>query len=319
MMRPTLNRRGFLAGTAALAALPVAVRSQGAPARGGALRISVDQAASVLNLLLTRVNPEYLAAELLYSSLTRFSSDMTAQPDLAQSWSSSPDLTEWTFRLRPNLVFHDGSPCTAKDVAASFAAMLDPKTASPARENIGPVRQVVPTNENTAVFKLSTPYADLPVALAYTHAKIIPAAIAAGPLDRLSHTAIGTGPFKLVSFEPDREIVVARNDADYDRARPYLDRVQVVVYPDHIAEASALVAGDTDLMANADPSDFQRLSTTPGVTPLHVRRVPPGLRVVGRRSAAALLKGVSLLACTALSADRLHASDRVAVGFRHRW
>ncbi len=132
---------------------------------------------------------------------------------------------------------------------------------------------MVPTDEHTAVFKLSTPYADLPVALAYTNAKIIPAAIAAGQLDRLSHTAIGTGPFKLVSFEPDREIVVARNDAYYDRARPYLDRVQVVVYPDHIAEASALVAGDTDLMANADPSDFQRLSTAAGVTPL---RVPSG-------------------------------------------
>ncbi|HTZ79732.1 MAG TPA: ABC transporter substrate-binding protein [Stellaceae bacterium] len=271
-----LHRRHLLGGIAAagaLATLPRGLRAQGAPARGGVLRISVDQAASVINPLLTRVNPEYLVAELLYSSLTRLAPDMTAEPDLAESWTSSPDLTEWTFKLRANLVFHDGSPCAAKDVAASFAAMLDPKTASPARTNIGPVAAVEARDEHTAVFKLNTPYADLPVALAYTNAKIIPAAIAQGQLDKLSREAIGTGPFKLVSYEPDRQIVVARNDAFYDRARPHLDRVEVVVYPDATAEASALIAGDTDLMASAQATEYARLSSASGVKPL---RVPSG-------------------------------------------
>lgn len=272
MIAATLTRRDLLAAGAA-ASLPFTARAADAPVRGGTLRVSVDQSASVLNPLLTRVNPEYLAAELLYSGLTRLAPDMSAEPDLAQSWSSNTDLTEWTFKLRADLTFHDGSACTAKDVAASFATMLDPKTASPARTNIGPVHQVTATDNLTAVFHLATPYADLPVALAYTNAKIIPAAIATGSLDKLSSTAIGTGPFKLVSFEPDRQIVVARNEAYYDRARPYLDRVEVVVYPDHTAEASALIAGDTDLMASADPSQYQRLASSDGVTAL---RVPSG-------------------------------------------
>lgn len=233
----------------------------------------MDQAASVINPLLSRVNPEYLVAELLYSGLTRLAPDMTAEPDLAESWTSSSDLTEWTFRLRANVVFHDGSACTAKDVAASFTAMLDPKTASAARTNIGPVASVEARDDRTAIFKLSTPYADLPVALAYTNAKIIPAAIAQGQLDRLSREAIGTGPFKLVSYEPDRQIVVARNDAYYDRGRPYLDRVEMLVYPDATAEASALIAGDTDLMSSAQATEFPRLSSASGVTAL---RVPSG-------------------------------------------
>jgi peptide/nickel transport system substrate-binding protein len=262
-----------LAGAGTLAILPRPLRAEDAPARGGVLRMSVSQAVGVLNPLLTRVNPEYLAAELLYSGVTRLGRDMTAEPDLAESWSHNADLSEWTFKLRDKIVFHDGSPCTAKDVVASFTAMLDPKTASPARQNIGPIGSVTAPDDRTAIFKLTTPYADLPVALAYTNARVIPAAIATGKLDRLLHEAIGTGPFKLVSYEPDRQLIVARNDAYYDHARPYLDRIEIVVYPDATAETSALIAGDTDLMMGAEPAEFPRLSSADGIVAL---RVPSG-------------------------------------------
>src|SRR3954468_21580378 len=106
----TIDRRHFLATTAALGGLalaPLGVQAQ-TPRRGGTLRISVDQAVAKLNPLLTRVNPEYMVAELLYSGLTRLKLDMTAEPDLAASWTSSPDLLEWTFVLRKGVQFHDG-------------------------------------------------------------------------------------------------------------------------------------------------------------------------------------------------------------------
>ena len=270
----SISRRSLiLAGSAlsaglSLAGLPQLGLAQGAPRRGGVLRMSVDQAAGVLNPLLTRVNPEYLVAELLYSGLTRLAPDMSAAPDLAESWSASPDVKEWTFRLRQGLRFHDGSPCTAKDVAATFKAILDPKTASPARTNVGPMGEVVAMDDRNVAFRLTTPYADLPVALAYTNAKIVPAAVASGDPAQLSKTANGTGPFKLVSYEPARQIVVARNENYYDSARPYLDRVEIVVYPDPTAEASALIAGDTDLIANTPPTEFPRFADAPGVAPL---------------------------------------------------
>jgi peptide/nickel transport system substrate-binding protein len=195
---------------------------------------------------------------------------MTAIPDLALSWTPNADLSEWVFTLRPGLVFHDGSPCTAKDVAATFIAIMDPKTASAGRTNIGPVDRVEAIGDAQVRFVLKSPYADLPVALAYTNAKIIPAAIASGDLKQLSRTANGTGPFKLVSYEPDRQIVVARNDAYYDAPRPYLDRIEVLIYPDSTAEASAMISGDTDLMSNASASEFPRLSAAAGVTALRV-------------------------------------------------
>ncbi len=271
------TRRQMLTGAAGLGAtslLPAGVLAQGTPRRGGTLRMSVDQAVAKLNPLLTRVNPEYLVAELLYSGLTRLSTDMSPEPDLAESWSSNPELTVWTFVLRPNLTFHDGSACTAADVVASFEAMLDPATASPARQNIGPIERVAAADARTVVFTLRAPNADMAVMLAYTNARIVPAALAKGAgLARLDREAVGTGPFRLVSFEPERLIVVQRNPSYYDPARPYVDRVEVVVYPDPTAEGSALISGNTDLMLLALPTEFARLQRANGVRGL---RTPSG-------------------------------------------
>jgi peptide/nickel transport system substrate-binding protein len=271
----TPNRRELLAGAATLPFLAGAASPAFAQAkRGGTLRVSVDQAPGKLNPLQHRVNPEYLLGELLYSGLTRLAPDMTAEPDLAESWSPNADLTEWTFKLRPGVTFHDGSALTAKDVEATFAAILDPKTGSPARTNVGPIASVTAQGDLTVLIKLKGPYADLPIALAYTNAKIIPAAVLAGDMARLDREAIGTGPFKLVSYEPARLTVVERNPAYFIKERPYLDRIEVVVYPDATAEASALMSGDTDLMLLVSPADYKRVSTASGIKGL---RTPSGL------------------------------------------
>jgi peptide/nickel transport system substrate-binding protein len=270
-----IDRRRFIAATAGMSSLSLAafdVHAQ-SPRRGGVLRVSVDQAVSKLNPLLTRVNPEYMVSELLYSALTRLGVDMSVEPDLAASWSSSPDLTQWTFVLRKGVTFHDGSPMTANDVVATFEAILDAKTASPARRNVGPITKIAAKDANTVVFTLSAPFADLPVTLAYTNAKIIPASVIKSGMAALDRAAIGTGPFKLVSFEGDRKIVVTRNEAYYDKARPYLDRIEIVVYPDSTAESSALISGDTDLISTLPPTEFERLKSAKGVKGL---RTPSG-------------------------------------------
>ena len=311
----TLSRRRFLAATGGLAAaLPRRpAHAADMPRRGGVLRISIDQAASVINPLLARVNPEYLVIDLLYSGLTRLTPQMAAEPDLASAWTADATLTEWRFTLRQGVTFHDGTPCTAKDVVATFAAILDPKTASPARTNVGPIDSVTAADATTVVFRLKAPYADLPVALGYTNARIIPAAIAAGNPDRLSREAIGTGPFKLVSYEPDRRIVVARNESYFDPRRPHVDRVEVVVYPDPTAEASALLTGDTDLMASTTPSEFPRLADAAGVVAL---RIPSGQFLnVNMGCDQAPFRDVRVRQALALTVDRAALVGFVAQGY----
>ncbi|KAA0685619.1 ABC transporter substrate-binding protein [Neorhizobium sp. P12A] len=266
-----MNRRRFLAGTAIFLAAPsLSFAQAAAPTKGGTLRISIDQAASVIHPLLTRVNPEYLVTELLYSNLTRLKVDMTVEPDLAESWSANDDLTEWTFKLRSGITFHDGSAMTSADVVATFKAILDPKNASPGRNNVGPITDITAGDPSTVVFKLSGAYADMPAALAYTNARIIPASIATGDFKKLSTEANGTGPFKLVSYEPDRLIVVERNPNYYDPARPYLDRIEVQVFPDISAEGSAMIAGDVDVMSTVQPTEYLRMQGSDGVDVLRV-------------------------------------------------
>jgi peptide/nickel transport system substrate-binding protein len=274
MDRPApLNRRDLLAGTTAGALALAKMRSARAQTarRGGTLRVSVEQAPSKLNPLQHRVGPEYLLGELLYSGLTRLGPDMAAEPDLALSWRANEALTEWEFKLRPKVTFHDGSALTAADVVASFEAILDPATGSPGRSNIGPVDSVSALDDLTIRVRLKGAYADLPVALAYTNAKILPAAVIKSGLARLDREAIGTGPFKLVSYEPSRLTVVERNPSYYNPGRPYLDRVEVQVFPDATARTAALLSGGSDLMLAAAPTDFARMEGAPGVKGLRTR------------------------------------------------
>lgn len=269
---PNIRRRVLLQGAAAFAAAGILPWGQLAAApvrRGGTLRMSIGQAVSKIHPLQARVTPEYLVTEMLYSGLTRLGEDATAvDPDLALSWSSNKELTQWTFKLRPNVEFHDGSPCTASDVVASFEALLDPATASPGRQNVGPIAKVTAIDKETVVFSLKSPYADLPAALAFPNAKVIPAAVLKSGMSRLSREAIGTGPFKLVKYEPERVVLVVRNDKYYDKERPYLNKIEVRVYPDTTAEGSALIAGDTDAMALVQPTEFERFKSATGVDAL---------------------------------------------------
>ncbi|MFP8966106.1 ABC transporter substrate-binding protein [Pokkaliibacter sp. CJK22405] len=314
-----LNRRQFLGGSALLAGATLLPWSQSLWAadearKGGILRISVDQAAAVLNPLKTRVNPEYLVAELLYSGLTRLRPDMQVEADLAEKWQANDDLTTWTFTLRKGLVFHDGSACTAKDAAASLKAILNPDNAATGRKNIGPISDVTASDDQTLVITLSQPYADLPINLAYPSAKIIPASIIeGGQMDRLSNEAIGTGPFKLVSYEPERKIVVARNEHFYDPARPHVDGVEVLVYPDPTAEGSALISGDTDLMMAAQATEYQRLASASGVNAL---RVPSGQFLnVNMACDVKPFNDVRVRQALALTVDRNAMIDFVAEGY----
>src|SRR5258708_29307725 len=212
-----LTRRLILAaaagfsGASGISAPASRALSRNHPRRGVTLRISVYQAASVIHPLRTRVNPEHMVAELCYSNLTTLTTSMAPLPDLALSWTANADFTEWTFKLRPGVKFSDGSPCTAKDVAATYVAILDPKVASPARSIVSMIKEPVAIGDETVLFRLNTAYADLPATVAVFGTRIIPASIATGDLAKLSRESVGCAPFKLVAYEPDRFIRVYRN------------------------------------------------------------------------------------------------------------
>lgn len=270
-----LTRRALLRATAAVTALSFGLPAfaDGHATPGGTLKISVNVTPQVLNPMLVRTNPEYMIAEMLYSGLTTLGHDMTAQPDLATAWSANDDASEWTFTLRSDAVFSNGDPVTPADVVASFTKLLDPETAAPGRRNLGPIASVTAGDGNTVVFKTDGPFADLPVALTYPTAKILPASVIADGFENLAQTPVGSGPFRLTEFNPDQSAILEGRDDYFVDGQPYLDRVEVLTFPDAAGSTAALLAGEVDMMLDVQPTDFERISAASGIEGL---RTPSG-------------------------------------------
>ncbi len=270
-----LDRRQFVAGAAALLASTALAAApalaQGAPRKGGVLRVSVARRPNHMSPLKHVNEAEYMLSELTYSSLTRLGRDMKPIPDLASAWETT-DAKSWNFKLR-DAQFHGGQKVTAKDVVASFRAMMDPKVASAAARNIGPIEKVEDVDAATVRITTSVPYADLPAALAYTNAKIAPAAILDKDFNLLQTEDHGSGPFKLKTFEAGRLCRVERFDNYFTKDRPHLDAVEQIVYPDANAEVAAFLNKANDLILEIPGSDYERVAKTAGVTAL---RTPSG-------------------------------------------
>ncbi len=184
--------------------------------------------------LLVRINPDNP------SSTTDIVCDLcTEMPK------PTDDGKTWTFKIRPGVKFHDGSPLTADDVAASFNEIIfpPPGVLSPRLSNFMMIDKVAATDPATIVFhlKFATP-AFLP-AIASPFNWIYEKAI----LDRDSHwyekNVMGTGPFKFVSYETGQSITGVRNPDYYDPNLPYLDGF-TGIYADKEATRVAAIRAD---------------------------------------------------------------------------
>src|SRR5579883_354935 len=155
-------RLGLLSALAVVSVLLGTLPAQAhrAPAtNGGTLTIGVTNDALTLDPTLTTDEASGPVENLLFNSLVKFNAKVQIVPDLASHWTISGDGKTYTFYLRPNVTFHDGSTMTSSDVAASLARLRDPKTASPWASFFTTVASVSTPNATTIVMKLSQPYA----------------------------------------------------------------------------------------------------------------------------------------------------------------
>ncbi|MBV7483160.1 ABC transporter substrate-binding protein [Bordetella sp. BOR01] len=257
---------GTVIGLSLTGSLPVqAAGEAGNPAKGGRLRVSVSDRTGSLNPFVQLNGTGYLLNEMLYMGITRLGPDMKPEGDAVLGWEANGDLTEFTFTMRPNLVFHDGTPVTAADAVASIKAVLDPRFASPAMRSIGLVQDVAVIDPSHFKMVLKRRDANLPVALSHINLRLIPASIINGDPKVLETEVHGSGPFQLSSHEPGRRTMVERFDKYHDPRYPLLDGVDVILYPDAAAENAALVNGETDVMLRVASADYDRISKTGNV------------------------------------------------------
>ena len=198
---------------------------------------------------------------MIYDTLFGMDSNGNMAPQMVDTYEVSSDRKTWTFTLRPGLEFHDGAMVTSDDVIASLQRWTQ-------RDNMGLVmRSFVErwevTDANTFRILLKEPYGMMLETLAKTVGSglfIMPKRVAATPSDRQIDDYTGSGPFifKRDEWRPGERIVYIKNDKYKARAeRPdgtaggkvtKLDRVEWIVIKDPQTQASALAAGEVDLI-----------------------------------------------------------------------
>ena len=263
-------RRSVLFSMALALALPTFGAAQ---SNGGTLKISHSTRIATLNPLSLSGPAEYPVIDMAYSGLTRIGPDSQPMPDLAKSWEGSPDATEFTFRLHEGVTFHDGTPATSSDVVATYEAILNPDIPSSALSVLNMIDSVEAVDDLTVKFTLSSPFADFPTSTAHANARIISEEALSGDLTKLDTVVNGTGPFKMESYDSARITRLVRNENYFSEGKPYLDAVEMHLFPDLAAETTNFLSGDIDVMLLVQQADYARISSTPGINAL---RVPSG-------------------------------------------
>ena len=255
----SLSRRALIGSTVAVAAATATAPARAAP--GSVMRIGIGTSLSTLDPMRTTIGDEYVYDNLVFNGLTRMSEELTTEPDLAASWSFSSDSKVWTFKLRPNVKFHDGTTLTADDVVAFFERLFDPALTVPARSQYEMIDKITASDPLTVVFALKFPYGGFADILTDRQVKITPRAKAS----QLLTNPVGTGPFRFVSYTPGDRLVMARFAEYFEPGLPKLEGVELRIIPEMSVKVAALQAGDLDIVWDLPLDQVKQLDGQSGV------------------------------------------------------
>jgi peptide/nickel transport system substrate-binding protein len=235
-------------------------------------------------------------------------------PGLAGRWELSDDGLVYTFSLRQDVTFHDGTPFNAEAVRINLDRIVDPQTASQkAVFMLGPYRRTEVVDEFTVKIHLDLPYAPLLDALSQVYLGLAsPAALDKWGPDYQFHQ-VGTGPFRFVEYVPNDHLTLVRNP-DYNWApgvyentdAAHLEQIEFRFFVDAATRAPALETGDAQVMGEVPPRDAVRLDQGADFT-LYAVPIP------GQPAQFLLNTQLSPLDDVRVRQALLHATDREAI------
>ena len=223
------------------------------------LSIGVRSGAESMDPHFSAVGINVSAMKNVYETLTARDNNLQLAPGLAVSWELVNDTT-WHFKLRPGVKFHDGSSLDAADVIHSINRI--PKAAGPDGGLVTYTRRIVEANaidDLTVELKTDSPAATLPLDL--TRLFVIPSEV---PIDtpvgefNSGSAAVGTGPYKLVSWKAKGDMVV-EPFAGYWGDQGAWDKVTFSEISNDSARVAALLSGRVDMINYAPPTDVARI------------------------------------------------------------
>ena len=224
--------------------------------------------------------------------------------DLAQSWTVAPDLMTYTFKLHPNVKFHDGSPLTSADVKATYDRLRNPPqgVVSTRKATFADIGTIETPDPLTVVFKMKAVNASMLEHFASPWNVIYSAKDLAADPNAPKTKINGTGPFTFVEHVKGSHVAGKRNENYFKKGLPYLDGFKGVFTLQAAAMLNALQGGQVH-----------------GRIPRHLagRARPPGVRRWATRSASRNRAGRSI--CWSASTSRRSRSTTCACAGRCCW
>ena len=235
--------------------------------------------------------------DLIFDDLLSRGDHLDVAPGLAERW-EVPDPLTYIFHLHHGVTFHDGRPLTSRDVKWTFDSLLTGKIRSAKTATYRFVDHIETPDDYTVIFRMKEPDAALPWNLSDGAIGIVPF----GSGNEVTTHPIGSGPFKFVSSETDKELIIERNN-DYWGEKAKLPRVRFAVVPDATTEALELRKGTGDLTINAlTPDTVHTLERESLIAVEHA----PGTEIqyLGFNLRDPILKDVRVRQAIAYSIDR---------------
>lgn len=250
--RAASKRRFLLACSATLMAATLGILPAQADTRsGGTLTVGLESELMGFDVVQGgALDPSgEITMRAIQEPLVRYDYETSEiMPLLAVEWAASDDQTVWTLRLREDVLFHDGSPFTAEDVAAHYNRILDPAENASGRTTLSVITEVRPIDTHTVEFHLQHPWPAFLVMMSSTGiGGPIPSAanVAAGNQNR---HPVGTGPFRLTQWSSGDRLVTERFPDYWAADEIELDRVVFRVLPDTQTRYASLQSGEIDVM-----------------------------------------------------------------------
>ena len=199
---------------------------------------------------------------LLFNGLTAHDGDNQVVPGLAESWEFDKESCSYTFHMAENARWHDGQPVTANDVKFTVEAIMDPANFSENAPNFEDVTAIDVLDEHTVRFTLAAPNVAF---LDYMTMAVLPEHLLAREdmqtSDFFLHP-VGTGPYKLESWDPGQAITLVKNE-DYFKEPARIDRIVFKIVTDDAARTLQMRAGELDL-ALLPPRDAETFADQAG-------------------------------------------------------
>ncbi|WP_343563455.1 ABC transporter substrate-binding protein [Kiloniella sp. b19] len=268
LVKGMIGRREFMAGAMALGATAstaslFAAQAAETPQKGGQLKVGFQQGSTTDSLDPATFNNDFMFAigYAVFNGLTEITPDGKAAGELAESYEATPDAKVWTFRLRSDVVFSDGSKLTSADVIATLNHHMSEQSKSGIKPLLAQISAMKAQGDHTVVFELESGNADFPFVFNDYHLGIRKAVD--GKIDPLS--PIGTGGYTIEAFEPGVRALLKRRDGYWKEGRAHIDEVEILAIADAAARLNSLMTGEVDLIDRPDLKTIHLLKRRPGI------------------------------------------------------